>query len=76
MKVGNRLIDFSQPYKFHTLALGWKFFEKKPKFKTGEAEIECEKTVKLLGIEIDYNLMYDIHIRLPCVRKLHNRLMF
>ena len=49
------------PDKF---ALGWKAFEKKPKFKIGATEIECEETVKLLGVEIDYNLKYDTHTHL------------
>ena len=56
----------ANPDKFQTLALGWKTFENKPKFKIGEAEIECEETVKLLGVEIDYNLKYDTHISAMC----------
>ena len=56
----------ANPDKFQALALGWKTFEKKLKFKIGEAEIWCEETVKLLGVEIDYNLKYDTHISAMC----------
>ena len=38
----------------------------KLKFKPGEAEIECEETVKLLGVDIDYNFKYDTHISAMC----------
>ena len=35
-------------------------------FKIGVAEIECEETVKLLGVEIDFHLKFDIHISAFC----------
>ena len=35
-------------------------------FKIGEAEIECEVTVKLLLVEIDSNLKFDTHISAMC----------
>ena len=35
-------------------------------FKVGEAEIECEESVKLLGVEIDSHLKFDIHISAMC----------
>ena len=61
------LIDwFSQnqmkanPEKFQALAVGVKTFSMKPVFKIGEAEIECEETVKLLGVEIDSHLKFDV----------------
>ena len=44
----------------------------KPKFKIGEADIEYEETLKLLGVEIDFHLNFDIHISAMC-KKPHNR---
>ena len=34
----------------------------------GEAENECEETVKLLGVEIDSHLKFDMHISAMCVK--------
>lgn len=44
----------ANPDKFQVLAVGMKTHDKMPSFKIGEAEIGCERTVKLLGVEIDY----------------------
>ena len=41
----------------------------KPKFKIGETEIVCEETVKLLGVEIDFHLKFDIHVSATCMCK-------
>ena len=67
------LIDwFSQnqmkanPEKFQALAVGEKTFSMKQVFKIGEAEIECEETVKLLGVEIDSHLKFDVHVSNMC----------
>ena len=38
----------------------------KPVFKIGEVEIECEETVKLLGVEIDSHLKFDVHASNMC----------
>ena len=38
----------------------------KPVFKIGEAEIECEENVKLLGVELDSHLKFDVHISSMC----------
>ena len=50
----------ANPDKFQALAVGER--DRKPIFRIGEAQIECETTVKLLGIETDYgifqNMMY------------------
>ena len=46
----------ANPDKFQALAVGESTFEKKPIFRIGEAQIGCETTVKLLGVEIDYLL--------------------
>ena len=56
----------ANPDKFQALAVGEKTFALKPKFKIGEAEVECEETVKLLGVEIDSRLKFDVHISAMC----------
>ena len=38
----------------------------KSKFKIGEVAIECEESVKLLGVEIDFHLKFDLHISAMC----------
>ena len=63
----------ANPDKFQALAVGEKMLAMKPKFKFGEAEIECEETVKLLGVEINFHLKFDIHISAMCKKKHHNR---
>ena len=40
--------------------MGERTFDRKPIFRIGEAQIECETIAKLLGIEIDYLLKYDV----------------
>ena len=54
----------ANPEKFQALAVGEKekAFALKPVLKVGEAEIECEESVKPLGVEIDSHLKFDIHI--------------
>ena len=52
----------ANPEKFQTFAVGEKTYGEKPTFKIGETEIECEKTVKLLGVEIDYLLTFDTQV--------------
>ena len=54
------------PDKFQAFAVGEKTFALKPVFKIGEAEIECEESVKLLGVEINSHLKFDIHISAMC----------
>ena len=56
----------ANPEKFQAFATGEKTFEEKPTFKIGETEIECEETVKLLGIEIDYLLTFDTQVSNTC----------
>ena len=56
----------ANPYKYQALAVGERTFDRKPIFRIGEAQTECEKTVKLLGIEIDYLLKYDVQISNIC----------
>ena len=56
----------ANPDKFQALAVGEKTSALKPVFKIGEAEVECEETVKLLGVEIDSQLKFDVHISAMC----------
>ena len=56
----------ANPDKFQALAVGEKMFAQKPVFKNGEAEVGCEETVKLLGVEIDSQLKLDVHISAMC----------
>ena len=56
----------ANPDKFQALAVGESTFEKKPIFRIGEAQIGCETTVKLLGVEIDYLLKFDEQISNIC----------
>ena len=51
------------PDKFQAFAEGESTFDKTSIFRTfGKTQIECETTVKLLGIEIDYLLKYDVQV--------------
>ena len=44
------------------LPVGKKTFDKNMKICIQNSTLSCEETVKLLGIEIDYQLNFDIHI--------------
>jgi hypothetical protein len=52
----------ANPDKFQVLAVGKKTFDKNMKICIQNSTFSCEETVKLLGIEIDYQLNFDIHI--------------
>ena len=56
----------ANPDKFQVLAFGEKTHDKMPIFKIGEVEIGCERTVKLLGVGIDYLLKFDDQISNIC----------
>ncbi|KAK3101622.1 hypothetical protein FSP39_004953 [Pinctada imbricata] len=70
----NILIDWftfncmkANPEKFQAIAIGKKTFNKETVFNLkGDINITCEDTVKLLGIEIDYQLKFDAHISNLC----------
>ena len=70
----NILIDWftfncmkANPEKFQAIAIGKKTFNKEPVFNLkGDINITCEDTVKLLGIEIDYQLKFDAHVSNLC----------
>ena len=56
----------ANPDKFQVLAVGKKTFDKNMKICIQNSTLSCEETVKLLGIEIDYQLNFDIHISSIC----------
>ena len=56
----------ANPDKFQVLAVGKKTFDKNMKICIQNSTLSCEETVKLLGIEIDYQLNFDIHISSTC----------
>lgn len=65
----NILIDWfhfncmqANPDKFQAIAVGQRTANRSPVFKVGEAEICCEETVKLLGVDIDFKLNFNTHI--------------
>jgi hypothetical protein len=43
-----------------------KTYEKRPTINIQKFELTCEDSVKLLGIEIDYQLNFDTHISTIC----------
>jgi hypothetical protein len=51
----------ANPDKFQVLAVGKKTFDKNMKICLQNSTLSCEETVKLLGIEIDYQLNFDIN---------------
>jgi hypothetical protein len=63
----------ANPEKFQVLAVGKKTFDKNLKIWIQNSTLSCEETVKLLGIEIDYQLNFDIHISSIC-RKVSQQL--
>ena len=56
----------ANPDKFQVLAVGKKTYEKHPTINIQNFELTCEDSVKLLGIEIDYQLNFDTHISTIC----------
>ena len=69
----NILIDWfyfnkiqAHPDKFQAIAVGKPTFSRNPYFSIGNSIITCDKTVKLLGIDIDYQLNFDTYIQSIC----------
>ena len=58
----------ANPDKFQAIAVGKKSFSQKPVFQIGNTSINCEETVKLLGIDIDYKLNFESHISNICIK--------
>ena len=56
----------ANPDKFQVLAVGKKTYDKNPSIHIQNSDLTCEKTVKVLGIEIDYQLNFDAHISSIC----------
>jgi hypothetical protein len=48
------------------LAVGRKTYDKNPSIHIQNFDLICESTVKLLGIDIDYQLNFDAHISTIC----------
>jgi hypothetical protein len=46
--------------------VGKKTYAKEPVFNIESANISCDEVVKLLGIDIDYQLNFDKHIKNIC----------
>jgi hypothetical protein len=62
--INNKSIQIT--YKFQVLAVGKKTYDKNPSIHIQNSDLTCEKTVKLLGIEIDYQLNFDAHVSSIC----------
>ena len=56
----------ANPDKFQALAVGKRTIDKKPICNIGNTHITCEESVKLLGVEIDSLLNFDLHISNIC----------
>ena len=56
----------ANPDKFQAVAVGERTHGERPIFMIGEAEIGCDETVKLLGVDIDYRLKFDEQISNIC----------
>ena len=52
--------------KFQAIAVGKEHLKKKLILKISDTEIICEEVVKLLGVDIDYKLIFDQHITNLC----------
>ena len=53
----------ANPDKFQVLAVGKKTSEKRQTINIQNFELTCEDSVKLLGIEIDYQLNFDTQVQ-------------
>ncbi|MCG8045733.1 MAG: reverse transcriptase family protein, partial [Candidatus Thiodiazotropha endolucinida] len=67
------LIDWFQvnqmqanPDKFQTISVGKKTFDKIKSFEIANNSIQCEESVKLLGVEIDYLLNFNEQVTKIC----------
>ncbi|MCU7801407.1 MAG: reverse transcriptase family protein, partial [gamma proteobacterium symbiont of Lucinoma myriamae] len=56
----------ANPDKFQAIAVGKKTFQKVSSFQISNSKIDCQEVVKLLGIDIDYQLKFDAHISNIC----------
>ena len=56
----------ANPDKFQAIAVGKKTHDKQPVFNIGNINITCDDSVKLLGVDIDFSLKFDLHISNLC----------
>jgi hypothetical protein len=56
----------ANPDKIQAIAVGNKTYARKPVFNIESAVISCDEVVKLLGIDIDYQLNLNNHINKLC----------
>ena len=56
----------ANPEKFQAICFGKKTSNSVNSFNIGGLEISCQETVKLLGIDIDFLLKFDIHVSRLC----------
>ena len=56
----------ANPCEFQAVAVGKKAYVKEPVFHIESANISCDEVVKLLGIDIDYQLNLDKHVKNIC----------
>ena len=56
----------ANPNKLDALAVGETNVSFETGFKICKAEVECEETVKLLEVEIDSQLKFDVHSSAMC----------
>jgi hypothetical protein len=56
----------ANPDKFQFLAVDRKTYDKNPSIHIQNFDLTCESTVKILGIDIDYQLNFDAHISTIC----------
>ena len=56
----------ANPDKFQAIAVGKKTYAKEPGFNIESANISCDEVVQLLGIDIEYQLNFDKHIKNIC----------
>jgi hypothetical protein len=50
----------ANPDKFQAIAVGKKTYAKEPVFNIESANISCDEVAILLGIDVDYQLNFDI----------------
>ena len=56
----------ANPNKFQALAVGNKTHKNDPVFNIDNATISCDDVVKLLGVDIDFQLNFKCHIKSIC----------
>ena len=56
----------ANPDKFQAIAVGRRTHDKSPIFKLGDINIPCDEVVKLLGVDIDFSLNFDSHVKSIC----------